>query len=627
MAQPQPQATPRAFSPPQHSPSPAPSQSGYALPPNKRVRTDGPPSQPGSPYPQSPYAASPAAAATPPMNAASPTFSSTPPVSAGPATTPYVNGTASTGLSLPSGRGASTPPVMTKPSTPTPAPLYTNAIMAPITATAPSPAPALNVMGPPQRPAERPTKDYEYDVTDSLAGTGIDLRAEEQYMSELYSNALDTSTDARTGFAQYPPGGKGSFYGAGPANQPVGSAAVQSQEQLAAKAAEQAWAESSMRLAHQRIQELNDPFLLVAMLHKRAEKVAREHNLSLNLDMKNNGAGKMRAPEQFPVPAVTVRTKPGPDSTVVETTGSFVPHDSYLVDQLALMSIATKHRIRELVEEADIIAVNRQKTAHGEVPSEWAPAAAPMNIEVLEPMDDGAGGAASPKRSSDDANLGEEAAPATKKLVRISSTMTVSMRDRARQEREWEEARLRKRQRRKDGGGGGSGADAGGTNSRAGSVAPGSSGSTAPEPEKAMTKKEMKKNQALKAAEANSHANQNLTSSMFAGLGGKGGLFGKKKTGRTYDWMNVGRSGSGTNTPSRGTPGPKGPNGTTGSSTASANHSLTNEGRNRLGTWREDRDKGKNIQLRDWVTVLERDGRESKALSAAYVQLDTSHPK
>lgn len=199
--------------------------------------------------------------------------------------------------------------------------------------------------------------------------------------------------------------------------------------------------------------------------------------------------------------------------------------------------------------------------------------------------------------------------------------MTISMRDRARQEREWEEARLRKRQQRKEGG-----TDAGTTTSRSGSVAPGTPGAVAPEPEKAMTKKEMKKNQALKAAEANSHANQNLTSSMFAGLGGKGGLFGKKKTGRTYDWMNVGRGGSGTSTPTRGTPGPKGPNGTLGPP-APTNHALTTEGRNRLGTWREDKEKGKGIQLRDWITVLERDGKELRALSSAYVHLDASHPK
>lgn len=521
-------------------------------------------------------------------------------------------------------------------------------------------------MGPPQRPAERPAKDYEYDVTDSLAGTGIDLRAEEQYMSELYSNAMDANSEARTGFAQHPPGAKSSFYGAGPANQPAETASEQDQKQLAVKAAEQAWADSSMRLAVQRTQEINDPFLLVAILHRRAEKIARENHIGLNLDMKNNAQtmGKMRLPEQFPSPKVTVKVEPGPDSTMVHTTGSYIPHDSYLVDQLALMSIATKQRLREMVEDADGVAVNRQKTSHGEISEDWATAAAPMNVEPLgaaaetDPAVQEAGedGVAVPsdtaplKReylyvllyfylfyffhkiagyltssnsktgSADEAALANGTKPS--KMAKISSFMTVTMRELARQEREWEEARLRRRQKRKDG------VTDGATPSRSGSVAPGTPGSVAPESDKPMTKKEMKKNQALKAAEANSHANQNLTSSMFAGLGGKSNLFGKKKGAKTYDWMNVGRGGSGTSTPTRATPGAggKGINGTPGTPSP-ANLAMTTEGRNRLGTWREDKEKGKNIQLRDWVVVLERDGREAKALQQAYMHLDASNPK
>lgn len=393
MAQPQSQATPRVFSPPKHTPSPAPPQPGFALPPNKRVRTDGPISQPGSPYTAPPYVASPVAAGTPPTNAASPTVSATPPVSAGLVAAPYGNGHVLAGLNLPDMRSVSSPPILTPqlhtPQLQAPQPQYTNAIMAPFAPSVASPAPAANLMGPPQRPAERPTKDYEYDVTDSLAGTGIDLRAEEQYMSELYSNALDAGSDARTGFPHHPAGTKSSFYGAGPANQPPESTTAQNQDQLAAKAAEQAWTESSMHLAAQRTQEINDPFLLVALLHKRAEKIAHEHSLSLNLDMKTNNQamGKMRPPEQFPAPKVTVRVEPGPDCTMVQTTGSFIPHDSFLVDQLALISIAAKYRFRELVEEADTMAINRQKTSHGDVPEEWAAAAAPMNLEPLEMVD------------------------------------------------------------------------------------------------------------------------------------------------------------------------------------------------------------------------------------------------
>lgn len=222
--------------------------------------------------------------------------------------------------------------------------------------------------------------------------------------------------------------------------------------------------------------------------------------------------------------------------------------------------------------------------------------------------------------SADSAGLDNRPAPT--KVPKISSFMTTTMRELARQERDWEEARLRKRQRRKDGI-----PDSGNTTSRAGSVAPGTPGSVAPEPEKAMTKKEIKRNQALKAAEANSHANQNMTSSMFAGLGGKGGLFGKKKTGKTYDWMNLGRGGSGTSTPTRTMPGGGKALGGGANPAAPGNLALTSEGRNRLGTWREDKEKGKNIQLRDWVTVLERDGRETKALQRAYMHLDASNPK
>ncbi|KAJ3490889.1 hypothetical protein NLG97_g5695 [Lecanicillium saksenae] len=481
-----------------------------------------------------------------------------------------------------------------------------------------------NVMGPPQRPAERPTKDYEYDVTDSLAGTGIDLRAEEQYMSELYSNAMEGNQDARTGFAVQPPTGPNSFYGAGPASQPAEATKDQSQKDYEAQAAERAWVESSMRLAAQRTQEIANPFLLVAIMHRRADKIAREHHLGLNLELRNNAyaPGKLRYPEQFPAPSVNVKTQPGPDSTTVSTTGSFIPHDAYLVDQLALLSISTKQRLRELIEDANGIALNRQKTSHGDVPEEWASAAAPMNKEVLEvveaPNEDAVPEGGSLKRTADQANGEVNSKPA--KLPKISSYMTVTMRELAKQEREWEEARLRRRQKRKDGT-----IESTTAGSRSGSIAPGTPGTFAPESDKAMTKKEQKKNQALKAAEANSHANQNMTSSMFAGLGGKSGLFGKSKR-KTYDWMNVGRGGSGASTPTKSAAdGSKPMNGMSPASPSAM--ALTTEGRNRLGTWREDKEKGKNIQLRDWITVLERDGREGPALQQAYLQLDSSNPK
>lgn len=190
------------------------------------------------------------------------------------------------------------------------------------------------------------------------------------------------------------------------------------------------------------------------------------------------------------------------------------------------------------------------------------------------------------------------------------------MRDLGRSERDNEELRLRKRQARREG------KDVSSL-SRSTSVAPGTPGGSAPDGEKAMTKKEQKKLEAARKAEANSHANQNLTSGKFLGTK-PGGLFGKK----SYSWMTGG--GSGANTPkSSGLAGKTGSTPAPGTPAAPTQSVLTVEGSasRRPGAWREDKDKGKNIQLRDWIMALEGDGIEIQALQRAYNDLDTSGPK
>jgi len=190
----------------------------------------------------------------------------------------------------------------------------------------------------------------------------------------------------------------------------------------------------------------------------------------------------------------------------------------------------------------------------------------------------------------------------------------MALRASASKEREFEEARLLKRQKRLTGE----------ATPRQGSTLPSTPGSSAPEPsEKGPTKKEQKKKAEAKVNEAASHAAANNTTAQF--LGGGGGLFGKKKK---YSWMTGGAGGStsGTSTPGRimtqGLPGtPSVPVGN------AAPEKLTVEGVRRLGTWREDKEKGAGIQMRDWITVLEGDGREKRALQKAYLFLDQSEPK
>lgn len=458
-------------------------------------------------------------------------------------------------------------------------------------------------MGPPQRPADRPSRDAEYDVNDSLAGTGIDIRAEEQYMSELYATSLENTAEARTGFPVRSAGDQSSFYGAGLANQAGDQTYGKSQDEVAMHLAERAWQESSMKLAQQRTQEIADPFLFVALIHHRAERIAKEHHLELNLENRGGqaGMGKMRGPEYFATPTVTVRMEENVDGSMTKTSGSWIPQDAYLVDQLALLSIATKHRLRELIEDANIVTKTRQQTAHGVIPAEWKDAAGAYNAEPLEEMNasDAVDGMSdSLKRSADEMNGVTNPKPV--KLQKIGCVMTQTMRDLAKQEREWEEARLRRRKRK------GAAAD--------GAPATPTSAGAAPDGEKSMTKREMNKMIAAKAAEASSHANQNITSSMFAGLG-RSNLFGKKKA-KSYDWMNKGGNGngSGANTPAKASLGPV--------DMPSTPTALTADGRNRLGTWREDRSQGQRIQMRDWVTVLEADGREPMTLQHAYLRLE-----
>ena len=200
------------------------------------------------------------------------------------------------------------------------------------------------------------------------------------------------------------------------------------------------------------------------------------------------------------------------------------------------------------------------------------------------------------------------------KIGTSASDLTTALLDTGKVERDLEESRLRKRQKRAEK------AAEPESASRSGSVAPGTPGIVAPEPEKAPTKKELKaKSQAAsKLAEQDTTKSANRTSLAF--LGG----FGKKK-GKQYSWM---QAGSGAGSPARvQTPGAPATPGAGGTPRPAAPSRLTMDGRQRFGVFREDGEKGKNIQLRDWVVALETDGHDVKALQAAYDKLDASNPK
>ena len=236
-------------------------------------------------------------------------------------------------------------------------------------------------MGPPSKPVDKGKGD-DLNPMDVLGGTGIDLAEEEQYTFQMYSTSFNSQlTGSQSGtissghsYTQFAPTPDAqSFYGSGPANQ-VGEKTDLSQDEFHKQAAAKACAAAARDLAISRQRELDNPFLNVANVHKRMEKIARDNGLGLRTD--NNGRmGTMKLPEDFPKPKVAITSKTGPDGTMVETYGVFIPEDSLLVDQLALISISTKHRLRGLLEDASKLAKGRQVGSHGLVPAEWADSA------------------------------------------------------------------------------------------------------------------------------------------------------------------------------------------------------------------------------------------------------------
>lgn len=250
-------------------------------------------------------------------------------------------------------------------------------------------------MGPPQKPAEKGKDGESVDnALDVLAGAGIDLREEENFAVD-YSYGNFHATNASHSFSQFIPRDEGSFYGAGPANRPGEPVDQRSQEEVAKKAAADAWNLAAYRIGQARESEMSNPRVLIAPLWKRMEKIAHEHQLELLTE--KGKMGDFIKPINYPdrpgpeskIQVNTLSTHSGPDGAILETGGRFLPEKSQLIDQLALMSLATHQRIRGLVADAARLSRNRQANTHGHVPAEWADAATPTNLANASVAGDG----------------------------------------------------------------------------------------------------------------------------------------------------------------------------------------------------------------------------------------------
>lgn len=200
----------------------------------------------------------------------------------------------------------------------------------------------------------------------------------------------------------------------------------------------------------------------------------------------------------------------------------------------------------------------------------------------------------------------------------LQNEVAIALRQLKQKEWEADQERLRKKARREQLAAGGTPTPGGG-----GDTTPGTPGGDSPGMgERRISAKESKKQAASKIEEAASHRAANLTANMM--MGGFGGFGGLRKKKKTYSWMTAGGNapgGGGMGGPAR--PGPVGAIDTSvgQANTGSELGNLTWTGQ-RLGVWREDGERGKAIQIRDWVAALEGDGRVGRrGVIKAYLRM------
>ena len=249
-------------------------------------------------------------------------------------------------------------------------------------------------MGPPLKPVDKPKEDA--DNLDVLAGTGVNLQEEEQYMFQVNNSfgsgfhSSQSTNGSGPSFTQFPPGNEASFYGAGPANTVPEKPDGIPQEELNKRMAEKAWADAAHNLAVSQGSEFNNPFLSTNRLHQKMDDMSQKHGLKLNR-VDRNMMGQFAQPRDFHStrPTVGIQTATGPGVVMASVHGSFVPTDAMLSDQVALLSLACKHRLRVLLEEATKIARGRQTGSHGIVPADWADVAVESHISTSSAVPDG----------------------------------------------------------------------------------------------------------------------------------------------------------------------------------------------------------------------------------------------
>lgn len=490
------------------------------------------------------------------------------------------------------------------------------------------------MMPPPPRPNkdEREDKLNPEDIGDSLFGVGINLKDEENYIHSMYdnrhtqNNSFSTNQNTSFGSSTMSPNNsfnlltQGTSFGSQDAHGAFAGTLGQAQSQEDIEIDMRGKREAAAKaLAERKQHHLNNQFLLCNNVRKRMDRLAHDQGVTLSM----HGV-YLRQPE----PTTTVMTNGAGNEGIAmakEKEASIKKDDrpESVVNQgapfehvVCLLSLAAGERIRGLLDESFSLARARRYGDHGRVvPPEFADIAEgegkQSNENVVPENVTGSQWDALPNSSDPTATDAAGKAPSTtpqpQSTLSFQGTLNTHLRTLAEKDKQAEKERLAKRAARRRA--------AAATN---GEDAPADIAAVAPEEPAKISKKEQAKQQKEKnnSTEAQLHTTTNQTAAMMA--------MGKK--GSKYSWMTGGSAALPTNRYVK-----PASNNASGTATPVKQEPVTTPGASAMvksgsaqgveaakelqwGDWREDGVGGKGIQVRDWVLVLERDGREKVAL-------------
>ncbi|QIW96235.1 hypothetical protein AMS68_001753 [Peltaster fructicola] len=466
------------------------------------------------------------------------------------------------------------------------------------------------MMPPPPKPV-REEKDEKVgvdDINDALFSSGIDLKAEENYMHNLYNNR-HTAQDS---FASHPgsfgSSTQGSFtlqgsFSTQPNVSSVGTIGATLTEHDVEQELKHKRTAAARRKAEADQHQLKNPFILGNVLRIKMETIAKEQGVRFNTDGLYVRKAEAKAATN------------GATGMVVATAESMVEHNAPLADIISLLSLASGERLRGLLDESYGLARARRYADHGRVPIEFKDVAVGLGVRSTEDVvPEGITGTPwdQPEAATDKAQT----------TVSFQSAVNSELRSLARRDQDAEKARNAKREARRKA------QEAAIANGEDVAMdvtldsTPATAANEAAQPTK-MTKKELARQQKEKSTftDAQAATSTNQTAAMMA--------MGKKSN--RYSWMTGGAASMPTNRFAKATPAPSTPGSGSGTPsrkdarTAAVKKDSENENSTGMswGEWRENSTGGRGIQVRDWLLVLERDGKEKKAWERTLLHMDT----